>query len=420
MNTYRKFAFSKVQNALLCIASIAFIVLIWDMFPWHNALKLALCCFLGSFIFLMVISFADCLSFFKVVSSAKMAISITIVVFVVFPLAIAVMHGIHEKEYLSTYPANNQVAVKITCDIDRVGGSSSIGHEWTYKHFLNDKEFKNGEVVTVNAKTAFAITSRFIERDSISDIGESTSKQYKYSQNDNYKKTLTISQKVHVTEQGGRKYAGATADFNATYKLKRVVPPSMSYWDVFFHTSNDTEYSLCVILVGGQTLCIVFVILVLISGRKKKAYVEEQERIAKAQAAERERIRIAQELEQERQRKEQEFLSGKAAFLERLQGKSVRQVAGVPSHVSFVNGLPRDNNDAPYGSFTVYCSSSGSCYHDKIGCCSARRPMHYFNAKKKFRPCSKCCTNHRSVPQWFTDYNALKNQAKHYQIDISE
>ena len=420
MKNTTKFEFSKIQNALLIITSLAFIVLVWGMFPLHTALKVAICCFLGSFIFLMVISFANYLSYFKVVSSAKIAITITMVVFVAFPLAISIFHSIHEKEYLSSYPADNQISVKITCDIDRIGGSGSIGDDWVYKHYLNNTEFKNGEIVNVNGKTAFTIKSRFIESDSISDIGESISKQYRYSENNNYKKTLVISQKVHVVEQGGRKYAGSTADFNATYKLKRVVPTSMSYWEVLLYTSNDTEHSFCVALIVGQILCVACVIFVLIKGRKKQAYAEEQERIRKRQEEERERIRIAQKLEEERQRKEQEFLSNKAAFLERLQGQSIRQAAGVPNHVSFVNGLPRDNNDAQYGSFTVYCSSSGSCYHDKIGCCSARRPVHYFNAKKKYRPCSKCCTKQRSIPQWYTDYNTLKNQAKHYQIDVSE
>ena len=420
MNSTTKFKFSKTQGVLLIITSIAFIVLTWRMVPLDNTLKLAICLFLGSFVFLMVISFADYLSCFKAVSSAKMATIITMIVFMAFPLTISIFYSIHEEEYLVSYPADNQISVKITYDIDRVGGSGSIGYEWVYKHYLNDTEFKNGDIVDINGKTAFTIKSRFIEHDSVDDIGESTSKQYNYSENDNYKKTLSISQKVHVVERGGRKNAGSTADFNATYKLERVVPTSMSYWDIFLYTSNDTEHTICIILIVGQILCIACIIFVLINGRKKEAYAKGQEQIRKKQEEEYEQIRIAQKLEEECQRQEREFLAGKEEFLKKLQGQSIRQAAGVPPYVSFVNGLPRDNNDAPYGSFTVYCSSSGKCYHDKIGCCSARRPVHYFNAEKKYRPCSKCCTKQRSVPQWYMKYNTLKSEAKHYKIDISE
>lgn len=420
MGANLKYEFTKFQNVLLCISPIAFIVLIWEMIPLDNLLKSAICCFLGAFIFWMVIAFANYLSCFKKIKTARMATSITMFVFVVVPLAINIVHGIHEKEYLTSYPTDNQISIKITYHIERTGGSGSIGNEWTYMHFLNKREFETGQILTVNAKNPFTITSRFIERDKIDDIGESTSKQYIYSQSDNYKKTLNISQKVHVTEQGGRRYAGSTADFKVTYTLTRVVPSSMNYWDVFLHTSNDVEYSFSVSLIVGQLLCIIAVVAVLINGKKEEAFSAEQERIKKEheqmkkeQDAERERIRIEKE-------KEREFLAGKAALLERLQGQSIRQVAGVPPNVSFINGLPRDNNDAQYGSFTVYCSSSGSCYHDKMGCCSARRPMHYFNAKRTFRPCSKCCTKSRSIPRWYTDYNELKNQARYYKIDISE
>lgn len=398
MNNPTKFEFSKIQSALLIITSIAFIVLIWAMFPMYNALKVAICCFLGGLIFLTVISFAEYLSYFKAVSSANMAIAVTMIVFIMFPLIISIFHSIHEKEYLSSYPADNQISVEITYDIDYVGGNGSVGDGWVYEHYLNDTEFKNGEIVSINGKTSFTIKSRFIEIDGINDVGESTSRQYRYSENDNYKKDLIISQNVHVVEQGGRKNAGATADFNATYTLKRVVPTSMSYWDMFWYTPNDTEHCFCVALIIGQILCVACVIFVFVHGRKKQIYAQEQERL----------------------RKEQEFLAGKKAFLERLQGQSIRQAAGVPPYITFVNGLPRDNKDAPYGTFTVYCSKSGSCYHDKMGCCSAQRPVHYFNAMKKYRPCSKCCSVQKSIPQWYTEYNTLKKQAKYYQIEVSE
>jgi hypothetical protein len=398
VNEKNKLEYTNLQRLFLFIIPVAFIVLAWRMFPFSNIFKAMLCCFLGAFIILVAVVFAEYLGYFKRFKSAWAVICITAVVFLLFPAIINVVYGIHEKEYLNSYPTDNSISVKITYDIDRTGGSGSIGGEWTYKHFLNNQEFKNGDILKVNAKSPFTITSRFIERDSISDVGETTSPKYNYSSNDNYKKTLTILQKVHVVENGGRKYAGSTADFEATYTLKRVIPESMTFWDMFLCTTDDSEHSICIFLIIGQALSIAAILFVLIRGNTKKKLAEEREQT----------------------RKEQEFLADKTAFIMSLNGKSLRQAAGVPSHVSFVNGLPKDNNDAQYGSFTVYCSSSGSCYHDRIGCCSARRPVHYFNAKNRFRPCSKCCTRHRSVPQWYINYTALKKQAAHFKIDADE
>ena len=203
---------------------------------------------------------------------------------------------------------------------------------------------------------------------------------------------------MHVVDRGGKKYAGSTADFEATYTLKRVVPESMTFWDMLLYTADDLEYGICIFLIIGQALSIVAIVFVLIRGNSKKKFAEQQEQI----------------------KKEQAFLADKNAFIMSLNGLSLRQAAGVPAHVSFVNGLPKDNNDAQYGSFTVYCSGNGSCYHDRIGCCSARRPVHYFNAKNRYRPCSKCCTKHRTVPQWYIKYTELKKQAAYFKIDADE
>ena len=118
-----------------------------------------------------------------------------------------------------------------------------------------------------------------------------------------------------------------------------------------------------------------------------------------------------------KQRKEKEFLSEKTAFIEKLNGKSIREVAGVPSNIAFVNGLPVDNNIGEYGSYTVYRSFSGSCYHQTKGCCSAYQPMHYFEAIHNLRPCSKCNPSTEKLPQWYIEYKMLKCDAERYQID---
>ena len=175
MNERNRWEYTNLQRLLLFVIPIAFIALIWRMFPLSNIFKAMLCCFLGVFIVSGAVIFAEHLRYFKKFNSAWAVVCITAAVFLIFPAIINVVYGIHEKEYLNSYPADNSISVKITYDIDRTGGSGSIGGEWTYKHFLNNQEFKNGDILKVNAKSAFTITSRFIERDSISDVGETTS-----------------------------------------------------------------------------------------------------------------------------------------------------------------------------------------------------------------------------------------------------
>ena len=387
-----------LQIALELAISIGFMVLFWRMLPTSTSAKLLIFSVSGVFIVLLVSLFSSYLNYFECASSPRTTLIITAIVFLMFPLAINITQNVHEKDYLVSYPSDGKVSVSITYDIDRTGGSGSIGSDWSYHHYLNDHEFKNGDVLTIRADSAFVIKSRFIERDSIDDIGETISSKYKYSTNENYKKTLVIPQKVHVVENGGKRYAGSTADFKVVYTLKRVVPPSMNFWDILLYSNDSAKHAFCIFLILGQAFSIITIVYVLVLGNKKKAIVVENERRAK----------------------EQELLAEKNAFIASLHGQSIRQAAGVPRSVTFLNGLPKDNNDAQYGSFTVYCSNNGSCYHDKAGCCSARRPVHYFNAKNRFRPCSKCCTKHRSVPQWYIDYNSLKEQAQKHQIDVVE
>ena len=117
----------------------------------------------------------------------------------------------------------------------------------------------------------------------------------------------------------------------------------------------------------------------------------------------------------EKRRKEQKFLAEKAAFLQRLGGQSLRQAAGVPAHITFVDGLPKDNNDAKYGSFTVYRSLRGQCYHAQELCFpSVYHPLHLFEAIERYqlRPCTWCYKGRSAIPQWYKDYAALKTEAQ--------
>lgn len=117
--------------------------------------------------------------------------------------------------------------------------------------------------------------------------------------------------------------------------------------------------------------------------------------------------------------KEERFASEKQAFLVGLNGRSLIEAAAVPKYIKFKDGYPVDNGSM-YGSFTVYRSTNGHCYHDRRNCCSARIPIHYFEAKETLTPCSKCCTSTREIPDWYFDYQMLRSYAEKYQVECME
>ena len=128
--------------------------------------------------------------------------------------------------------------------------------------------------------------------------------------------------------------------------------------------------------------------------------------------------RISKGKEKKRKEQErQEYEANKSQFILKLGGKSIREAAGVPNNIKFIDGLPRDNNNRQYGSYTVYLSTNGTCYHEKPGCCSAHRVAHAFLVINRYRPCSKCCRGSVIIPQWYTKYKELEKQCKKYDLD---
>lgn len=349
-------------------------------------------------VYLAAYLFSHRLAAFKVVKTEKTAIAITATVFLLFPLLGNLVYSANANNYLASYPADDYISVKLRCDIERVGGSGSIGDQWSYYHYYNQTEFKDGDTLTVKATLPFTITSKFVEHDAIPDVGVTKSRLLRFFENGNYDRTLTISQLVHVEERGGRRYAGSTANFRATYTLERVIPSTMSYWDMLLYDSDKSDFNFGYVLVGGHIFCLLFVVFIIFVGKKRKAALEKQQRIV------------------EQQKRQAE----KNAFIKRLEGKSVRELAGVPSNIEFVDNLPKDNRYGYYGSFTVYRTSNGSCYHEIKGCCSAIFPVHYFMVEKQLRPCSKCCHERRKVPSWYTKYIDLLNQAKKLGLQLNE
>ena len=426
--------FNKIQYVLLSIIAIAMIVILWIIIPITPVfIKIFLFIIISLIVFAVVFNFADSLHDIKKLSSTFAVISITALVFLAFPIANRVVYKNHEEAYLKSLEAKNtiddesKITIRITYSYVCTNRSGSIGNEWTNEHFFNNKMISSGDTIIIDANKSFQITTRFTEKDDIdlNDVGETTSSSYSFIKNGSILDRITIPQKVHVEERGGRKNAGATIDFFVTYTLNRIIPqkdtPSVKFFDALLYTNNSFEYGLSIALIVGHVLSVLAIVVTIVYGNKKRSFLEKKEaqkkieedwnnKVQERKAREEEQKKIAEE---ERLRFEKE----KTAFLTSLNGKSIRDVAGVPSSVRFINNLPKDNNNSLYGSFTVYYSSSGKCYHEKAGCCSARTPIHSFNAIKRYKPCSKCCKKQRTIPTWYNDYCELRRQANYYGIE---
>lgn len=316
------------------------------------------------------------------------------------------MYYLHYNSYVSYISSHNFETFRITIDTKRTGGSGSVGGEWSYQHYINNTKVKNGDIVEINIAEPFTITSTFTEHDSIDDVGSTTSKKFNFENNTGNQKSITITNSVKVSENGGRRNSGSYAKFLAEYKISKtntaknssiikILPVYFSFFDVYFFTRNTAE---TVILWGT-----------LLFGLGNISYVVFLFRASKKRELQLEAERKAEE--------ERKFQAEKREFIASLGGKSLRDFAGVPANIIYRNGKPVDNNNKEFGSFTVYLSSSGKCFHGTQGCCSAYRPYHFFDAKRYYRPCSKCYHIYREIPQWHTDYQNIKTTAHRYGIE---
>lgn len=203
--------------------------------------------------------------------------------------------------------------------------------------------------------------------------------------------------KIHIDENGGRKYPDAYADFEVSYALERVLPPGCEgITFLLSNYNNNREMSITLIVIEGGILFGTILCILLSLKRGKK---------------ERSKSTIDQQKEND---------SDRADFIERIKGTTIREIAGVPVNVSFVNDLPKDNSNSMYGTYTVYLSKNGKKFHEKKGCCAARYATNYIKALDKYSPCSKCCQRIYVKPQWFVEYTELMQKAHKYGIVVQE
>lgn len=458
----KDFEFSGLQIMLLHAIFVGFIVSTHRMLPLFNLPKTFLIlCALGTvcfafLVFLFAILFAIYLGQFKHINSSWLAILITAVLFLLIPvtanIVINTAYPICERQYLQSIPSDNQILVRVTYDIERVDGYGSVGNEWKVQHFfksITNTEFQSGDIISVHIYAPFSILSRFTEIDSINDIGETKSKTYKYSENDNYKRTLTISQYVHIEENGGRKNAGAFVDYKVNYVLERVIPDSMGFWDII--SINDVERTRCVHWIWGELFCIAVILFVVLRGisLQKKQHIEDAKQaqleaeklrieVERQKQLEAEQRRIAEEkrraeieyqnqLKAERQRiAEEKRRAEHDELVAKYSNKTRTQIAiecGMPSEFCMGDDdLPHsDDSDKSYLNLsdkcTVYLSTTGKVYHAHPACNrAAQHPVNITLVPPQRRPCMKCSPIVIDL-QWYKRYRVTMRMLWKHSIE---
>jgi len=380
--------------------SLIFYILILKMLPLSFTYKALLCIPVMCLVFFLSILIIYYSRYIISVSTPIASIMISLVVILSSPVFKTIYCSNNKAVYMKSCPDNGMITVQISIKDYRINSIGRVGSEWISLHYLNSQPVSDGSIIEVNANDKFAIISKYTELDdSFDDIGVGTTKENSFLPIIDSSKSLTFEQIIRVAENRGKGDESSFVDWKVTYTIKRIIPTSMQFRDFFFYSHGNSNNAQRTMLIIWQITCLVLIIIIVFVGRKKKQISIENERIEK------ERI----------------FQAERNAFIDSLQGKNLRQTAGVPDNISFVNGYPKDNNDSEFGSFTVYCSINGKCYHDRKGCCSARIAVNYLSvAQGTYKPCSKCCQKQRHVPEWFIKYNELKSKAKHYNVEYKE
>lgn len=291
---------------------------------------------------------------------------------------------------------------------------NNVGHDLSYSCSINGKEISSGSLdeyekkVYKKLKTREANTFSFSVEEwdaSYSDYGSNTVNR-NFTVDDLIDGKL-VEIKTYVYENNGRS-SGNTQEFAATFRIKAKESFVTDYDDLDKPIRPVLKTnSLFGTLFDSWKVDIVLLILIVIAvslivSKRKEIKAEEERLIREAE----EQKRIAE---------------GRASLLDTLSGITLNQYIGAPSNIKFRDGLPYDNNDRKYGSFTVYLSKNGSKYHKKQGCSSARISSHLFNAiERRYEPCSRCCVGNSNIPDWYFKYKELKKKMAELNITDEE
>ena len=233
---------------------------------------------------------------------------------------------------------------------------------------------------------------------------------------------ITVNRNVRVHESYGD-YAGNTDIYNITYRIspvKRItistsqrvkyplypeMPKKSDYsqTDVpFFSTAIKNRYFY--LFIGFE----VVLFLIILKKQNDEIKKENAKRIAEYQKGMQIYEQLNKEFEEERKR-----------FIASLNGKTLSEIAGVPSDVYFdEKDLPFCRDGGAFGRrFTAYVAKYGGCYHMSKVCGGAEnmREVNIVVAKKHFRPCTKCALGaFETNASWYGEYLRLREQCRYF------
>ncbi|MBE5766817.1 MAG: hypothetical protein E7335_06615 [Clostridiales bacterium] len=397
--------YSRIQIAIFWVSAALFMIFITLFIPakyWWFEIVLTL---VGiPMVALISRIFAASQSFLYNISRWKSVVHTGVAILLV-PSIMTTIYCVCYSDYIKSIPSDDYIVSRIDIKVERIGGSSSVGNEWKYEHAINGIPIKDGEFAAFNIEQPFRITSTIIEDDDVDDVGKVTSsKCYFRKSGDNIGK-ITVTNKVKVAERGGSKNRSSYAVFLVEYKIirsdvgryeaKKIYPDTFDFFDVCFYDDAKNVLELVILSFGIECGIIAYVLLVINKSKKRKEQLQREREDAQRQ----------------------KFQDEKRTFVARLGGKRLRDVAGVPENIIYSDGKPIDEGDEKYGSFTVYVTYNGTCFHSREGCCSSYKPVHYFDARKSYRPCLKCKHRYIDVPEWHIKYLELQKEARKYEIE---
>ena len=371
-------------------------------------------------------------------TSEKLFFLIVFVIIVVIPFAISLQANTvlskNAISYSRSSPSGKYVPVRVSIERE-VTRDNNIGYDMFYEYSINGIAVSDGDVIFIDEKQFQKITSQISEFDEAKsdEGGNSTIAKLSFS----HSNSKRVTHKVSVRENGGQ-YSGKARVYKVTFIFTKLSASSLPMRSIPYYSYSKpigVKFSLIVLSV-----LYLFLGLFAVLGQQEKARCERIKREIEAENAAEEKRRLEEEKEREkhdlvkrimvacesevehRKRIDDFREKERQGFLTNINGDTIRDVARVPQNVRFVisNGMevPVDNNDEQFGSFTVYISHNGKCYHQWRGCCSATVPYNRVLTLGKYKPCSKCVKKIKPIPDWYTEYIRLKEQCKEHGIDV--
>ena len=240
------------------------------------------------FIFVIVLSnhFFEGIRYIFESFSPNKALVVTVLVFLFFPITITCLFWANKPRAMDYYLDTNEpeISVNITYSVHSFDSVGNVGNDWEFEHFLNGKEFEKDDILKFKPEESLQIKTRIAEEDLYDDISEAVSRSYSVSSLDDYGKTLSISQVLRVVEKEGA-HRGSYKEFKVDYSLERVNTKKKPdrFWVVFLYSEGGIEHGFRILLIVGMISCLIFVIVVIVVGRKRREIFHEKWREVRKQ-----------------------------------------------------------------------------------------------------------------------------------------